>query len=112
MSITLARPSGDIRIGESEIYATPERLGKLVAQFEETRVYRVRRSEGLYYRVTGPTQFQPDAKKLILVLSGPGFTGSARDAAIYNRFRIGDVGKVHCDKRYLYGWEFFLLDTE
>ncbi len=112
MSIMLSRPAGDIAIAESEIWVTPQRLGKLVAQAGETRVYRARRRESFLYLVTGPTDFQPDARKLTLILSGPGFTGRSRDAAIYSRFRVGDVRNVQCDRRYLYGWEFFEAGDE
>jgi hypothetical protein len=107
MRIWLDHPGGGVEIGESQIFASRESLGKPVAQFGETRVYRAPKDRfGYRYLITGPTDFDPSGNRLVVVLSGSGFDGSKRDATVYGRFRVADPSALKCGRRFLYGWEF------
>ncbi|MDP3802349.1 MAG: hypothetical protein Q8Q71_09215 [Brevundimonas sp.] len=109
MGIEVAGPRGSYSIRESEIFA-PASLGRRTQRMGGTSYYRLRGP--LRYAVTGRTDYSPARDTLVLWLSGSAFTGQPDDASIYTRVTIADPAPLHCDHRYLYGWDVALDNDE
>ena len=102
---------GSFDVRESEIFAEPKVPRTLVATSDGTKVYRMTGGGRVSYALYGHAHILGEGDKLVIVLSGPAFTGGRADAAIYRRFQIGDPKGVKCGQYYEYGWEYFLPDT-
>lgn len=109
MAVRIEGPNGTYRIGESEIFATP-RLGRLVANRDGTRVYRLR-GRSREYAIVGATTFSDGEDIVVIRLDGEALTGTSRDAQVYERFRVADPASLHCSQIFTYSWDaMFGLD--
>ncbi|MDF2384636.1 hypothetical protein JMG10_24405 [Nostoc ellipsosporum NOK] len=98
-------------IVESELWGMPADRGTLVATYGDTHVYRLGDGRGTAYAVDGPARFFRGEERRIVRLQGRVFTGDARDAAIYSRFRIVDPATAPCKHRFVYGWDAMSWDA-
>ncbi len=106
LALAVESPAGRYEVHENEILATP-RLGRRVLRTETASVYRSRNSSVSYVVMARP-EFSPDRDVPLLVLSGEALEGNSADARFYSRVTVSDPASMHCDRRYLYGWDVML----
>ncbi|RZJ35471.1 MAG: hypothetical protein EON86_18755 [Brevundimonas sp.] len=100
VTLDIAGPSGRYRLSENEVMRTPTDLGVLVRREHTNSLYRSRRSARYGFVVMAP---DGEHERMLVVLEGSALSGSASDAAIYDRVQIGLSPGERCDRRYLYG---------
>lgn len=98
---------GRYEVRENEIFARPHRLGRRVSRTGTASVYRSLESS-VSYAIMGRPEFSPDRDVMILMLTGEALEGDRSDARIYSRVTVGDPALIHCDRRYLNGWDVLL----
>ena len=103
MGIDVEGLRGRYSVRESEIFARPASLGRLVSRRDNTNYFRSDRPAR--YAITGRTSYSLNRDTLVLWVSGFALTGRRADATIYNRVTVGDPASLRCDMRYLYGWD-------
>ncbi len=107
MAVKVESPSGNYRIGESEIFAPPRQAKRLVRSDGPTKVYRVA-APHMRYAIYGPTSFSDGQDRLVIWLSGENLRGAKSDHLIFDRFEVRDPATVKCQYGFTYSWNDFL----
>jgi hypothetical protein len=105
LSVRVLTPQGQLTIGESEIFAVPEKPRTQIAAWNHTKVYRY--SGGAdRYAIFGPTSYSEGKERLVIWLSIMTLIGKPNDAAVYRRFEVRDPSGSGCKRGFTYSWEF------
>jgi hypothetical protein len=111
LEVAIASPPGRYEVHENEILASPRPLGRRVLRTETASVYRLL-EPSVSYAILARPEFSRDRDVMLLVLTGDALEGNDADARIYARVTVGDPTSMHCDRRYLYGWDAVLAPGE
>lgn len=105
MQVTVSSRRGDFRIGESEIFAELDNLGRPVFSKGEMSIYRLK-SPRNGYAVYAPTRSSSGERILLARFSGSRLKGKFSDKAIYSRFEVRDPAGLQCKHTFTYSWDF------
>ena len=99
-------PTGSYMVREGDIWANPRHGGETVPDRRGRAILRLWHEGRLHYLIYGPNGERP-----LVRVEGDGL-GRSRDLAILRRIQVSQADMSSCRRRFVYGWETILDDSE